>query len=143
MATLASQASVAVAGPKLGVAGQLSGRINGGQVTTGGVMSRITTVRLQDAEFPQSSVAVQVRRTDTVPGQFPGVVTSLNVMDTLASQASVAVTVPKVGVAGQLIGDVTDGQVITGGVTSCTMIVLLQVAVFPQSSVAIQVRVTL
>ena len=106
-------------------------------------MSRITTVRLQDAEFPQSSVAVQVRLTETVPGQFPGVVTSVKVIDTLASQASVAVTIPNVGVAGQLMGDVTEGHVITGGVTSCTMIVLLQVAVLPQSSVANQVRVTL
>ena len=64
-------------------------------------------------------------------------------MVTLTSQASVAEAVPKFGVAGQEIGEVTLGQVIFGGVTSRTKIVLLHVAVFPQSSVAVQVLVTL
>jgi hypothetical protein len=143
MATLGSHASVAVAVPKLGVAGQSIGRMNGGQVTIGGVMSRIATVRLQEVVFPQSSVAVQVRVTLTVPGQLPGVVTSLKVTTTLASQASLAVTIPKVGVAGQSMGEVTEGHVIVGGTTSLTAMVLVQVAVLPQSSVAVQVRVTL
>src|SRR5512134_2518388 len=64
-------------------------------------------------------------------------------MDTLWSQASLAEAAPKVGTAGQLIGDITVGQVMLGGVISCTLIVRLQVAVLPQSSVAVQVRVTL
>ena len=68
-------------------------------------------------------------------------VESENVIDTLASQASVAVAKPKFGVAGQLIGEVTAGQVIVGGVTSRTTMVWLQIAVLPQSSVAIQFRV--
>ena len=64
-------------------------------------------------------------------------------MATLAAQASVAVAVPKDGVAGQFTGEVTVGQVMLGAVTSITWMVRLQVAVLPQSSVAVQVRVTL
>ena len=70
-----------------------------------------------------------------------GVVTSLNVTSTLASQASVAVAVPKSGDAGHSLGEVTVGQVMVGGVISLTTMVLLQVDVFPQSSVAVQVLV--
>ena len=92
--------------------------------------------------LPQSSVAVQVRVTFGIPVQLAEV-TSLNVMDTEASQASLAVAAPKVGTAGQSIGDTTVGHVMLGGVISCTLIVRLQVAVLPQSSVAVQVRVTL
>src|SRR6187431_408942 len=108
----------------------------------GGVISCTLIVRLQVAVLPQSSVAVQVRVTFGIPVQLAEV-TSLKLMDTEGSQASLAVAAPKVGVAGQLIGDTTVGQVIVGGVTSCTVMVRLQVAVFPQSSVAVQVRVTL
>ena len=64
-------------------------------------------------------------------------------MVTVASQASVAVGGTNTGTAGQLIGVVCATQVMVGGVTSRTTIVRLQVAVFPQSSVAVQVRVTL
>ena len=105
--------------------------------------SRTTIVRLQLAVFPQSSVAVQVRVTLYVPAHEPCVVASLKVIATVASQASVAVGAIHTGVAGQLIGVVCATQVIVGGVTSCTIMVRLQVAVFPQSSVAVQVRVTL
>src|SRR6188474_1557281 len=113
-----------------------------GQVMLGGVLSSTLIVRLQVAVLPQSSVAVQVRVTLGIPVQLAEV-TSLNVMDTEASQASLAVAAPKVGTDGQLIGDTTVGQVMLGGVISCTLIVRLQVAVLPQSSVAVQVRVTL
>src|SRR4029078_5305359 len=99
-------------------------------------------VRAQVDVLPQSSVAVHVRVTLKLPGQWPGVVTSAEVIATLGSQASVAVAGPNVGTAGQLIGDTTVGQVITGGVISCTTIVRAQVAVLPQSSVAVHVRVT-
>ena len=78
-----------------------------------------------------------------MPGQLPGVVTSLDVMSTLGSHASDAVAAPKVGTEGQLIGDDTAGQVMLGGVISCTAMVRLQVDVLPQSSVAVHVRVTL
>jgi hypothetical protein len=141
--TLASHASLAVAFPKTGAFGQKAGTTNIGQVTTGGVMSRTTMVTLQDDVLPQSSLAVQARVTWKVPGQLPGVVTSAKVMDTLASQASVAVAGPNDGVAGQLTGDVTSGQVIDGGMLSITWIVLLQKDVLPHSSVATQTRVTL
>ena len=62
---------------------------------------------------------------------------------TLASHASVAVGGANTGVAGQLIGVVCATHVIVGGVMSCTTIVPLHVEEFPQSSVAVQVRVVL
>ena len=68
---------------------------------------------------------------------------STKVIETEVSQASVAVAAPKLGVAGQEIGEVTVGQVMVGGVTSCTTIVSLQVEVLPQLSLAVQVRVML
>ena len=76
-------------------------------------------------------------------GQDPGVLTSENVILTLGSQVSDAVGGLNTGVAGQLIGVVCATQVIVGGVLSCTTMVRLQVAVFPQSSVAVHVLVVL
>lgn len=143
MATLGSQASLAVAGPNTGVFGQNVGTTKIGHVTTGGVISRTAMVTLQLEVFPQSSEAVHVLVTLNAPGQLPGVVTVVKEMVTLASHTSVAVATPKVGVAGQLMGDVTIGQVMDGGTLSETVIVLLQKEVFPQLSVATQVRVTL
>ena len=70
-------------------------------------------------------------------------VRSEKVIVTVKSQASVAVGGVKTGVAGQLMGDVCATQVIVGGVISCTTMVPLQVAVLPQSSVAVQVLLTL
>src|SRR5437867_295223 len=90
MVTLASQASVAVGGENTGVAGQLIGVVCVTQVIVGGVISCTTMVRLHAELLPQSSVAVHVRVVLYVAPQ-PGVVTSLNVTVTLASQASVAV----------------------------------------------------
>ena len=69
--------------------------------------------------------------------------TSENVKVTLRSQASLNVGGVNTGNAGQLTGVVCVTHVIVGGVISCTTIVRLQVAVFPQSSVAVQVRVVL
>ena len=59
---------------------------------------------------------------------------------TLASQASLAVALPQITTAGQSMV-VLAGQVMAGAVISLTVIVALQVDVFPQSSVALQVRV--
>ena len=70
----------------------------------GAVMSRTTIVPLQVAVLPQSSVAVQVRVTLYVPAHEPCDVASVNVIATVASQASVAVGAVKTGTAGQLIG---------------------------------------
>ena len=107
----------------------------------GGVISCTTIDLLQVAVFPQSSVAVHVLVAVYVPAQDPGVLTSENVIVTLGSQVSVAVGGVNNGVAGQLIGVVCVTQIIVGGVMSCTTIVLLHVAVFPQSSVAVHVLV--
>jgi len=88
-------------------------------------------------------VAVQVRVTLYVPAQVPWVVTSDADIVTVPSHASVAVGAIHTGTAGQLIGDVCVAQVIVGGVLSRTTIVPVHVAVLPQSSVAVHVRVTL
>jgi hypothetical protein len=92
---------------------------------------------------PQSSVAVQVLVTLKLPGHVPGVVTSEKVNVTVPSQASLTVGGENTGAAGQLTGVVWATHVIVGGVTSCTTIVRLHVAVLAQSSVAVQVLVTL
>ena len=75
--------------------------------------------------------------------QVPGVVKSENVTATVGSHASVAVGAMNAGNAGHAIGVTCVAHVIVGGVTSCTTMVPLQVAVFPQSSVAVHVLVTL
>jgi hypothetical protein len=64
-------------------------------------------------------------------------------MVTVGSHASVAVGAVNTGVAGHAIGDVWVAHVIVGGVISCTSMVPLQVAVFPQSSVAVHVLIVL
>ena len=74
---------------------------------------------------------------------MPGVERSEKVIATVRSHASVAVGGVKTGVAGQAIGDVCVTHVIVGGVISCTTMVPLQVAVLPQSSVAVHVLVVL
>ena len=73
----------------------------------------------------------------------PGVVRSEKVNVTLRSLASVAVGATNAGKAGQAIGVTCVAHVIVGGVISCTTIVPLQVAVLPQSSVAVHVLVVL
>src|SRR6187551_2155817 len=143
MVTVASQASVAVGGVNTGKAGQVTGVVCATHVIVGGVMSCTTIVPVQVAVFPQSSVAVHVRVVLYAPTHDPGVVASTNVIVTVASQASVAVGGVNTGNAGQLTGVVCATQVIVGGVISWTTIVPLQVAVLPQSSVAVQVRVVL
>jgi hypothetical protein len=60
-----------------------------------------------------------------------------------ASQASDTVGAINTGTAGQLTGVAWTKQVIVGDVMSCTAMVLLHVDTLPQSSSAIQVRVTL
>jgi hypothetical protein len=104
IATLTSQASVAVGGKNTGAAGQLIGVVCATQVIVGGVISCTTIVPLQVELLPQSSVAVQVRVVLYVPIHEPGVDTSAKVMVTLTSHASVAVGGVNTGTAGQLIG---------------------------------------
>jgi len=132
ISTLWSQASLAVAFPKPGVAGQ-SIVVLAGQVIDGAVMSLTVIVALQVDVLPQSSVALQIR-VCTV-GHVPLGVVLTTITSTLWSQASDAVAVPQLGVAGQSMV-VLAGQVMEGAVISRTVIVALQVDVLPQSSVA-------
>jgi len=71
------------------------------------------------------------------------VVRSEKVNVTLRSHASVAVGATNAGIAGQAIGVTCVAHVIVGGIISCTTMVPLQVAVLPQSSVAVHVLVVL
>ena len=66
----------------------------------------------------------------------------MNVKVTFDPQASVAVAVAKLGVAGQEIVLVAGNAAITGAVVSVTLIVCDAVDAFPQASVAVQVLVT-
>ena len=70
-------------------------------------------------------------------------VTSLEVNVNTLPQASIAVAAAKTGVAGQSIVLGAGKADITGAVISCTLIVCEAVELFPQASVAVQVRVTL
>src|SRR6266516_3307993 len=134
---LASQVSVAVAVAKLGAAGQSIVLGTGKAAITGAVMSRTLMVWLAVLLLPQASVAVQVRTCTT--GQLPLLVsTKVNVG--LASHASVAVAVAKLGVAGQSIVLGTGKAAIAGGVMSRTLMVWLAVLLLPQASMAVQVR---
>ena len=69
--------------------------------------------------------------------------TSLEVNVNTLPQASIAVADSKTGDAGQLIVVGAGKAAITGAVISCTLIVCEAVELFPQASVAVQVRVTL
>jgi hypothetical protein len=142
--TAASHASVAVAKPNSGVAGQsMVSFTTTGHVITGAVVSCTKIVALQVDELPHESVAVQVLVTVYSAGHDPGIVSSSNVIVTAASHASVAVARPKVGVNGQsIVSFGITGQIITGAVVSCTKMVALQVDELPQESVAVQVLVT-
>ena len=71
---------------------------------------------------------------------MPAVVASLEVTETVL-QPSLAVGVPNVGVAGQLI-ILLLGAVIVGGVISCTVMVCDAVAVLLRASVAVHFLVT-
>jgi len=122
-----SQLSVAVAVPlAAGVIGsrQLMVTLTG-QVMTGGVISCIVIVCRQVDTLPQASVAVQVRAIVLLPGQLPTALESLKVIIGAGSQLSVAVAVPlAAGVTGSWQLMVTfAGQVMTGGVISCTVTV--------------------
>ena len=94
-------------------------------------------------EFPQSSVAVQVRVIVYSCGHAPPVVTSLEVMVGVRSQLSVAVAVPFAPPGAVLAVHwivMLGGQVITGAMLSSTKMVCRHELEFPQSSVALHVR---
>lgn len=130
--------------PKLGVAGHSMLAVTVGHVITGPLRSVTAMVRLQVAEFPQLSVALQVRVTLYACAQMPpGVVISVKLMIAVPLHRSLAEAAGKTGVAGHAMVGITVGQITTGAVLSVTKMVRLQVAVLPQLSVAVQVRVML
>ncbi len=96
-----------------------------GHVIEGGVLSSTAITWRQELEFPQSSVANQVRLIVYSCGQPPAMVISDDTTNTAVSQASVAVAVPVS--AGRVLSShsiVTfAGQVMTGGVLSLILIV--------------------
>jgi hypothetical protein len=138
-----SQASSAVGLENTGVAGQKMIRGPPTPEITGGVLSSTVIVCEAVLLLPQSSVAVQVRVLEYSLGHAVGIVTSANVNVGVASQASVAVGVANAGVAGHWIIDGPGKAEITGAVISRTLMVWLSVLLLRQSSVAVQVRVTL
>src|SRR6185503_15836109 len=93
-------------------------------------------------ELPQSSVAVHVRRVTDTAGHTAGSDASRKLTASVASQASENVGVPKLGVAGHSIVWSAGVNVTVGATLSTTVIVWLHVAVLPQLSVPVQVRLT-
>src|SRR5207249_1732627 len=97
----------------------------------------------QSVLLPQASVAVQVREIILLP---PQVLVTLSVQVTVTElHVSWAVATP---VALVLVSAGHSkvrfvGQVIVGGVVSRTVMVCTQLALFPQASVAVQVRATI
>ena len=95
-----------------------------GHVIIGGVSSWTCINCIHVLELPQSSVADQVRVIKKVCGPN-GVITSVYVMVTEASQLSVAVAVPVVegNVVCEHSMDISGGQVITGARLSSTAMI--------------------
>ena len=98
---------------------------------------------MQFDEFPQASVAVQTTLV-TPTGNCAG---ALFVIETV-EQLSVAVAVPSTTVVEKhsfvsTVPVAAGGQVITGATTSLKFIVWLAFDVFPQASLAVQLRVML
>src|SRR5439155_9649327 len=87
---------------------------------TGAVVSTTCTVWLAVLVLPHASFAVHVRVTLDACGQRPGVVTAAKASVGLVSQASVAVGVLNVGVAGHWIVCAGPTPEITGAVVSTT-----------------------
>src|SRR6266581_38573 len=113
---------------------------SGGQVMTGGVMSRTVMVCTQLALLPHSSMAVQVRAMTLVAPQL--LVTESLKLTLTAPQPSWAVATPValVSVSAGHSSTTFGGQVMTGGVVSSTVIVWTQLLLLPQASAAVQVR---
>jgi hypothetical protein len=93
--------------------------------------------------LPQSSVALQVLVIVNSSGHDPPIVTSLNVIEGVLSQLSVAVALPVL--AGNVLAVhsivIFGGHVIIGAWLSFIVMIWLHVLLLPQSSVALQVRV--
>jgi hypothetical protein len=112
----------------------------------GGVISCTVIVWVRvPLVLPQASVAIHVLVSEKVPAQLPStVVSGPNCVTVAELQLSLAVGAVNVGDAGQSIVASAPALPITGGVTSCTVMVWVRVPlVLPQASVAIQARVSL
>ena len=134
------QLSVAVGVAKLGVPEHSIVDGPGKPLMTGGVVSSMVNICDAVAVFPQSSVAVQVRVMVYSFGHDPFVVTSAKT-NAGVPQLSVAVGVTHEGVPEHSAVEGPGNPLMTGGVVSSTLITWDAVAVLPQSSVAVQVRV--
>ncbi len=144
---VASQISVAVAVPVPGGSvpeAHMTVRL-GGQVIVGGVLSSTEIFCTQVLELLQSSVAFQVRLMVFSWGQVPPIVMSVKVMVGVGSHISVAVADPVVVGAVLVVQPMVTliGHVITGGTLSVRVIICVQQAELPLSSVAFQVRLIL
>src|SRR6476661_1672783 len=133
-------ASLAVAVPNDGVSGHSMVAAAGTEVNTGAVLSVTVIVCEAVAVLPHASVAINVLVRVYSLVQVPGVLASVEVIDTLP-HASLAVGVPKLGVNGHSMVATTGTEVTTGAVLSVTVIVCEAVAVLPHASVAINVLV--
>src|SRR6266566_4151508 len=93
--------------------------------------------------LPHASVASQVRVSVKVPGQVPGVVTSLTRFTVAPPQVSEAVGGVKLGVAGHWMVALAPAAPIVGGVVSTTVMVWLTLPLeLPLQSTAFQVLVS-
>src|SRR5438067_241597 len=113
-----------------------------GQVMLGRVVSLKLIVCVQLALLPQPSVAVQVRRIMPLPVQLVLPKASTKLMSAIPLQLSVAVATPVLSVVGNVVHSsvMSVGQVMIGRVVSLKLMVCVQLALFPQRSVAVQVR---
>jgi hypothetical protein len=146
-----AQSSVAVAVPNAGLTVGSVLAVHwivtfAGQAMAGGVLSSMNINCTQLVEFPQSSVAVQVRVMADSLLQPPGEEASEKLIVSVASQLSVAVAEPSAGLtAGFVLAEhsmvTLAGQLITGARLSSTTMTWVHVLLLPQSSVANQVRV--
>src|SRR5439155_13357136 len=127
-----SHASVAVGVAKLGLAGhsivQAAGSAEIADVGRAARMKSLLAVLV----LPHASFAVQVRVTEYLPAQLPGVVASADVRLGVGSHASVAVGVAKLGLAGHSIVVGPGSAEIAGAAVSVTFTVWLAVLVLPQ-----------
>src|SRR3989442_1104004 len=107
-----------------------------GQMMTGAVVSATVMVCEAVEVWPQASVAVQVRTCTT--GQVPLLLSAK--VNVAVPHVSEAVGEAKTGTAGHSIVLGPGTALIVGGVVSATLMVCEVVAVWPQASVAVQVR---
>src|SRR5262249_50628275 len=112
-----------------------------GQASTGFVVSTTWMVWLQVMKLWQVSSAFQVRVWSYVPAQLAGVIASEKVTARSVSQLSLNCGVPKLGCAGHSMVCSPGQEATVGLVVSLTVSFCVAVAVLPQSSVAVHVRV--